>query len=60
MLQDTMKEFFVAASVGARGTTYNIKELFNHRNLKEKVMDNFQHVWDFIQVIIINFPFTFI
>ena len=45
-----MKEFYNSGSVADRGTMYNIKVIFKHKNAKTEVMDNFQHVWDFIEV----------
>ena len=45
-----MDLFFKQTSVTKRGSLYNIKEVFNHRNVKQKVMEDFQHVHDFISV----------
>ena len=52
--QDTMNEFYSGKSLADRGTLYHIKEFFNHKSLKSNVMENFQHVWDFIEVIILK------
>ena len=45
-----MNQLFKQTSVGDRGTMYHLKEIFQHRSLKSKVMDNVQHVWDFVEV----------
>lgn len=56
-LQDTMNEFFTETSIGIAGTLYHMKEFFNHRSVKKKVIDNFQHVWDLIKVCICAYNF---
>ena len=45
-----MDAFFNGRSVADRGTLFNLKEYFRHRSLEGKVMDNFQHVYDFLEV----------
>ena len=49
--QDTMNQFFTGKGLSDRGTFFNMKAVFRHHNLKSKVMDNFDHVWDFIEVL---------
>ncbi|XP_014672745.1 PREDICTED: uncharacterized protein LOC106813191 [Priapulus caudatus] len=49
LLQDTMDMLFNGQSAPDKGTLFNIKNVFNHRNLKKKVMDNFNHVEDFLK-----------
>jgi hypothetical protein len=51
--QDTISTFFRGGSVANRGTLYNIKEVFNHRSVSSDVMNNFDHVWDLVQVYIL-------
>lgn len=55
MLQDFMNEFYNAESLAERGTVAQVKEMFGHRSLKRKVMANYQHVWDFVQVCLLLF-----
>ena len=45
-----MNEFMKNGSVADDGTLANIREVFRHHSLKNKVMDNFQHVKDFVRV----------
>ena len=48
-----MNSLFKGESVAERGTIAHLKEYFRHRSFSpKKVMDNFQHVWDFMQVYI--------
>ena len=49
-----MDVFFNGSSVADRGTVAQLKSFFQHRSLKPKVMDNFQHVWDFLEVCMTN------
>ena len=37
-------------SAGDRGTLQQIKNFFGHRSVKHRVMENYQHVSDFIEV----------
>ncbi|XP_014670054.1 PREDICTED: uncharacterized protein LOC106811048 [Priapulus caudatus] len=51
MLQDTLNSLFDARSAVERGTLFNMKNVFNHRNLKKHVMGNFNHVDDFMHFV---------
>ena len=44
-----MNQFFCGKSLADRGTMAHAKNLFNHRALKKKVMDNVSHVTDFLR-----------
>ena len=50
ILQDTMDEFFQYSSRGERGTLYHSKVYFGHKAVSSKVMANFQHVYDLVEV----------
>jgi len=50
VLQDFMDQHFSQKSIGEIGSLYYIKEIFSHRSLKAAVMQNYQHVEDFIEV----------
>ena len=45
-----MDQHFSQKSIGEIGSLYYIKEIFSHRSLKAAVMQNYQHVEDFIEV----------
>ncbi|XP_070542604.1 uncharacterized protein [Ptychodera flava] len=51
ILQDIMDEFFRGSSAANRGTLAHAKNTFNHRAVKAKVMDNFNHVTDFLKFV---------
>ena len=44
-----MDTLFKAGSCAERGTLCQIKNMFQHRNVKMKVMNNFNSITDFIQ-----------
>ena len=43
-----MDTFYCSKSAGEKGTLYNIKAKFGHRNVKPKVMANVQRVYDLV------------
>ena len=44
-------DVFYKNSIAEKGTLGNIKQIFEHKSLKPSdVMNNFQHVWDFVEV----------
>lgn len=45
-----MNAFYRGNGVGDRGTLCNVRDFFRHHSLKTKVMENFQHVYDFYEV----------
>ncbi|ELU00828.1 hypothetical protein CAPTEDRAFT_188936 [Capitella teleta] len=49
LTQDTMNALFSGKSICDRGTLFNLKQAFNHRQVKGKVMHNFNHVNDFLK-----------
>ena len=44
-----MDKHYTANSVAEKGTLYNIKSKFLHKNIKSKVMENIQKVYDLVQ-----------
>nr|XP_002736791.1 PREDICTED: uncharacterized protein LOC100378528 [Saccoglossus kowalevskii] len=48
VLQDIMDKMYNAKSAGSKGTLYNIKTVFKHKNVKTKVMDNMNEVTDLL------------
>ena len=49
-----MNMLYRGQSVAARGTIAQLKGFFGHRSLKKDVMQNYQHVWDMIEVKSVN------
>ncbi|XP_070554960.1 uncharacterized protein [Ptychodera flava] len=48
ILQDTMDKLFTGKSLADPGTLFHIKTRFGHRSVKKKVIDNVNHVVDFL------------
>ncbi|XP_006824574.1 uncharacterized protein LOC102801699 [Saccoglossus kowalevskii] len=43
-----MSDYFYAPNIDERGTLFNVKSLFGHRQVKKNVMDCVNHVTDFL------------
>ena len=54
LFQDSMNTLFHGESVAEYGTLAQIKGLFDHRNCKKKVIENYQHVVDLIKVTFVG------
>ncbi len=48
-----MNELFDENSETVKGSLYYLKEYFEHRSVKKKVLDNFSHVWNLLEVRIV-------
>ena len=55
IFKDIMKNFFAGKSARQRGSLFNIKETFCHRNVKKDVSENFQHVEDLLKVSMVAY-----
>ena len=45
-----MKTYYSERTAGVPGTLFNIKEYAGHKQVKFKVLDNFKHVWDLLEL----------
>ncbi|CAC5425927.1 unnamed protein product [Mytilus coruscus] len=46
LLQDYYDEFFKGSSAADRGTLSHLKNIFNYRQVKSDISDNFNHAWE--------------
>lgn len=46
LLQDYFDEFFKGSSSVDRGTLCQLKNIFNYRQVKSDISDNFNHAWE--------------
>ncbi len=51
-----MNTLFDPRSIATPGAMYYVKEYLGHRAVKKEVMQNFQHVWDLLQVKYVTYP----
>ena len=51
LLQDFYDTFFKGSSAADRGTVCQLKNLFNFRNVKSDISDNFSHAWELMCLI---------
>ena len=45
-----MNLFFTQTSEAVKDTLHTIKEYFEHRSVNGKVIENFKHVWNLVEV----------
>ena len=46
LLQDYFDEFFKGSSASDRWTLCHLKNIFNYRQVKSDISDNFNHAWE--------------
>ncbi|XP_070564658.1 uncharacterized protein [Ptychodera flava] len=46
-----MNEFFTGGSAADRGTSFHTKNVLNQRNVKKNVMESYNHVTDFLDIV---------
>lgn len=51
LLQDYFDDFFKGSSAADRGTLCQIKNMFNYRQVKADISDNFAHSWELMCLI---------
>ena len=50
LLQDYFDEFFKGSSASDKGTLCHLKNIFNYRQVKSDISDNFNHAWELMCV----------
>jgi hypothetical protein len=55
LLQDFYDEFFKGTSASERGTLCQLKNLFNFRQVKGDISDNFSHAWELMCLVVEGF-----
>ena len=51
LLQDYFDEFFKGSSAADRGTLNHLKNIFNFRQVKSDISDNFNHAWELMCLV---------